>query len=72
MNDIKMTKVENSSAVLAFGYDHDSAVLAITLKSGKTYRYKDVPPDEVERFKGAESKGKYYATIRANYALVPA
>jgi hypothetical protein len=41
-------------------YDDDAGELDITFTSGKTYRYRDVPPDVYDELLDAESKGEYF------------
>lgn len=50
----------NSSMMAAFGYDEAAQVLEVEMNSGKIYRYKDVPLEEVDGLRSASSKGVYF------------
>ena len=41
---------------------HENDELYVKFTSGSTYRYKGVPKELFENLKGAESKGKFFAT----------
>ena len=66
---VKMTEVQNSSAIGAHGYDPATRILSIHFKSAKkTHHYHDVSPDEAKAFAGAESLGKHHAAhIKGKY-----
>jgi len=49
-----------SSMMLRVEYDEDTSELDITFKSGKTYRYREVPPDIYSDLLEAESKGEFF------------
>jgi hypothetical protein len=49
-----------SSLMTFVKYDDDAGELDITFTSGKTYRYRDVPPDVYDELLDAESKGEYF------------
>lgn len=57
--DLKWEKIEGSSTVSAFHYEHKNKELRITFTSGATYLYKDVPPIVIDMFRTAESPGKF-------------
>lgn len=60
-----------SSNISTVGYDAGSKVLEITFKSGKTYRYGDVPADEYKGLLEAGSVGSYFAQrIKNSYKVV--
>lgn len=56
-----LTKVENSSNVLEWGYDPISQELQIRFKQGALYTYPGVPQEIADGIAGAESKGSYIA-----------
>jgi hypothetical protein len=57
-----------STVIRAAYYDPDRQVLDITFTTGRRYLYRDVPPDEADRFRAAFSKGRYFnAHIRDHY-----
>jgi lysyl-tRNA synthetase class 2 len=49
-----------SSMMSRVEYDEDTSELDITFKSGKTYRYREVPPDVYSDLLDAESKGEFF------------
>jgi hypothetical protein len=49
-----------SSMMSRVEYDEDDSELDITFKSGKTYRYRTVPPDIYADLLDAESKGEFF------------
>ncbi len=51
--------VENSSNVVAWGYDVTDWKLAVEFKNGSVYEYRNVPPQVIDGLLGAESKGSY-------------
>lgn len=55
---MKMINTPQSSNVMAFGYDKDLKILAVTFRSG-TYHYFDVPEKVFEDMQKAESVGKF-------------
>jgi hypothetical protein len=65
-------KKVNSSMLRKIRYDPRNRFLDVVFRTGETYRYKDVPPDEYNKLMKAESHGKYmqmhiidhYETIR--------
>jgi hypothetical protein len=68
---IRFKKV-NSSMLRQVRYDPKNRFLDVVFRTGETYRYKDIPPDEYDGLMKAESHGKYmqmhiidhYETIR--------
>lgn len=58
-NEFPMTPVENSSQILAYGYDEATRRLAVEFHGGSLYHYADVPPKVWEEFQAAESKGTF-------------
>lgn len=59
---IKLKPVKNSSNITAYGYDPKTRALHVAFKSGRTYRYADVPAALFARLEIAESKGSFIAT----------
>lgn len=59
--EIPMTAVK-SSAIRGYGYDAPSRVLAVAFKTGRTYRYADVPPSIPEGIASAKSVGRFITT----------
>lgn len=61
----------DSAAVKAHGYDPAQRVLVIQSAGGKTYSYRDVPPEVADLFASAGSKGTAWGTlIRGKFDLV--
>lgn len=59
-----------STVIHRFAYHPASRALDVEFVSGRRYRYRDVPPEVVERFSGAFSKGRYFnAHIRDIYVF---
>jgi hypothetical protein len=57
-----------SSVIRAARYDPDRRVLDILFTTGRRYLYRDVPPEEADRFRAAFSKGRHFnAHIRDHY-----
>jgi len=57
-----------STVIRAALYDPDRRMLDILFTTGRRYLYRDVPPDEADRFRAAFSKGRYFnAHIRDRY-----
>lgn len=62
--------IESSSMVDA-GFDADSGVLEITFRSGKRYRYENVPAEVFDKLMSADSAGKFFASaIRPMYQAI--
>jgi hypothetical protein len=49
-----------STVIRRFHYDPDQQALDVVFTTGRVYRYRDVPPDVVERFRAAFSKGRFF------------
>lgn len=57
-----------STVIRRFDYDPDARALDVLFTTGRRYRYHDVPPTEVDNFRAAFSKGRYFnAHIRDAY-----
>ncbi len=57
-----------STVIRHFSYRDDARELVVEFVTGRQYVYPDVPPEEVERFRAAFSKGQYFnAHIRDAY-----
>ena len=57
-----------SSVIRRFSYDEAQRRLRVTFVSGDVYDYAGVPPDVVEDFRAAFSKGRFFAShIRDRY-----
>ena len=57
-----------SSVIRRFSYDPETQELDVLFTTGRRYVYYDVPPEEVDAFRAAFSKGRYFNTrIRDNY-----
>jgi hypothetical protein len=52
--------IVESSMMVRVEYHEDTSELDITFKSGKTYRYREVPPDIYSDLLDAESKGEFF------------
>jgi hypothetical protein len=50
-----------STAIRAINYDAPRRRLRVTFVSGAVYDYEDVPPETVEAFRAAPSKGRFFA-----------
>ena len=58
-----------SSNLDACSYDVESGTLRIRFKSGRTYSYKDVPPDVASGLEQASSPGSYFnSSIKGVYS----
>lgn len=49
-----------SSLLASTAYDEVTQVVEIAFKSGGCYRYSDFPPEKWDRFRAAESAGKFF------------
>lgn len=56
-----MVPIENSSNVVAVGYQPDDRYLFVQFKSGM-HKFEDVSPALHEKFMASESKGKFFAS----------
>jgi len=60
-----------SSMLRKVRYDAQTRFLDVVFRTGETYRYKDVPPDEYHGLMEAQSHGKYMqGYIIDNYDVV--
>lgn len=58
-----------SSVIRRFAYDERDRRLRVTFTSGDIYDYEAVPPQVVEDFRAAFSKGRFFGpNIRDRYA----
>lgn len=58
-----------SSVIKHFNYRPEARELEVLFVTGRRYLYADVPPDEIEAFRAAFSKGSYFNRhIRDRYA----
>lgn len=49
-------------------YDASEQVLTVVFPNGRSYRYRDVPPDVARGFAEADSKGEFFnRNIRGQY-----
>lgn len=61
-----------SSLLRSGSYDEASQELRLTFKSGKTWIYSGVPPDEAAALRSASSSGSYFLnSMKGNYAERP-
>lgn len=66
---IKEKTYENSTQVSKAWYDEEKQALFVTFKTGKTYRYDEVPLSVWEASLQAESIGKFLNTdIKGKYS----
>ena len=49
-----------STVISRFSYDPDKRELSVLFTTGRCYLYRDVPPEAVERFRAAFSKGRHF------------
>lgn len=57
-----------SSVIASYGYDEETAELTITFRSGRRYRYFDVPDWVADELATAPSTGEYFnGCIRDRY-----
>lgn len=57
-----------STIIRRFAYRPDARELEVLFTTGRRYVYRDVPPEAVEAFRGAFSKGRHFnARIRGHY-----
>jgi hypothetical protein len=52
----------DSSSVASVGYDAAAQVLEVEFRNGGVYQYLDVPGDEYDEFREADSKGRFLNT----------
>lgn len=61
-----------SSMLRSIRYDRRSHSLEVVFRTGEAYRYDNVPVDEYERLRDADSKGRYMQEhIIGNYRYHP-
>lgn len=59
-----------STVIRRFDYMPERRELVVTFVTGRVYIYYDVPEQEMERFRAAASKGRYFnLRIRDHYAF---
>jgi lysyl-tRNA synthetase class 2 len=57
-----------STVIRRFDYHFEEQALDVLFTTGRRYRYHDVPPDVVDAFRAAFSKGRYFnARIRDRF-----
>jgi hypothetical protein len=60
-----------SAVIRSFEYDGASRTLLIVFRSGRRYRYLDVPSETVNELRSAFAKGEFFnAHIRGQFAYV--
>jgi hypothetical protein len=65
-----MTKhIFESSFIDACDYDEKEKCLTVEMRSGQSYTYEGVSPDDFEAFKSAKSPGQFFQLIKGNYDL---
>lgn len=57
---MQMNPVDGSTVIASHGHDPSTGKMRVTLKSGKTYEYDDVPLEKYAAFTGAKSMGAYW------------
>lgn len=64
---------KKSSLIAEYGYEPSTSTLAVRFVSGgRTYLYRDVPPDVAEGLASADSPGAYFgANIRKVFEFEP-
>jgi hypothetical protein len=63
-----VAQVMPSTVIRRFTYFPETRELVVEFVSGRRYLYSQVPPEEVERMRGAFAKGVYFnRKIRAYY-----
>lgn len=61
----------DSSSLNSLGYDARKRMLEVEFRNGGVYRYLDVPPDEFEALKGADSVGRHLnQEIKPFYSVI--
>jgi KTSC domain-containing protein len=61
-----------SSRISEMGYDRDTATLYVRFPGGKSWQYRNVPPDVWDGFVQAASKGQYIKEVLDHYDHGPA
>lgn len=68
MANITMQPCSKSSQIKEWGYDEESATLAIRFGSGTLYHYTGVPKDIADDFAKCDSFGRFHASkIKGNF-----
>ena len=58
-----------STVIRSFKYDEEAKALLIVFRSGRRYRYLDVPPETVTGLRAAFAKGQFFNIhIRGRFA----
>lgn len=58
----------DSSVIASVAYDDEQAILEVRFRTGRIYRYFDVPPERFESLLAARSAGQYFnRVIRDRY-----
>lgn len=61
----------DSSSLNSLGYDARKRLLEVEFRNGGVYRYLDVPQDEFEALKGADSVGRHLnQEIKPFYSVI--
>lgn len=61
----------DSSSLNSLGYDARKRLLEVEFRNGGVYRYLDVPQDEFEALKGADSVGRHLnREIKPFYSVI--
>ncbi|HYH79977.1 MAG TPA: KTSC domain-containing protein [Longimicrobium sp.] len=61
----------DSSSLNSVGYDAGKRLLEVEFRNGGVYRYLDVPPDEFEALKDADSVGRHLnREIKPFYSVI--
>ena len=61
----------DSSSLNSLGYDARKRLLEVEFRNGGVYRYLDVPEDEYEALKGADSLGRHLnQEIKPFYSVI--
>jgi hypothetical protein len=59
-----------STVIRNFSYRADERELEVRFTTGRCYVYRDVPPEAVDAFRAAFSKGRHFnSRIRGQYAF---
>jgi hypothetical protein len=58
----------SSTDIAQIGYEADSQILEVEFLSGGVYQYSNVPPNVLDEFMAASSKGRYFnAFVKGRY-----
>ncbi len=58
-----------SSSIASIGYDPTEKVLEVEFHHGGVFQYFDVPGEEYEAFRAADSIGRYFTQHLGKYAF---